>query len=137
MVIKQTFISCYFFVSQPSLEMEIFAFCAITFEPIKIQTRSAPQNDRLNFSFVKDAHVDGGNLASNSCKTAICQSTSFRETLYFYFWSFWAHSPSLVLKKKLLKVSKILKPGWIGNKLFSFFYQFQVEMFLKLHVKNT
>ena len=35
------------------------AFCVITFEQIKIQTYSAPQNDRLNFSFVKD----GGNLA--------------------------------------------------------------------------
>ena len=37
--------------------MEKIAFCAITFEPIKIQTCSAPQNDRLNFSFVKNAHV--------------------------------------------------------------------------------
>ena len=111
-----------FLQNRTKTKMEKIAFCVITFDPIKIQTRSAPQNDRLNFSFVKDAHVDGGNLASNSCKTAICQSTSFRETLYFYFWSFWAHSPSLVLKKKLLKVSKILKPGWIGNKLFSFFY---------------
>ena len=58
--------------------MEKIAFCVITFEPIKIQTHSAPQNDRLNFSFVK---VDGGNLALNSCKTAICQSTFFRDTL--------------------------------------------------------
>ena len=39
------------------------AFCVINFDPIKIQTHSAPQNDRLNFSFVKDIHVDGGNLA--------------------------------------------------------------------------
>ena len=43
--------------------MEKIAFCVIAFEPIKIQTHSAPQNDRLNFSFVKDIHVDGGNLA--------------------------------------------------------------------------
>ena len=43
--------------------MEKIAFCVITFEQIKIQTHSAPQNDRLNFSFVKDIHVDGGNLA--------------------------------------------------------------------------
>ena len=42
--------------------MEKIAFCVITFEPIKIQTHSAPQNDRLNFSFVKDI-VDGGNLS--------------------------------------------------------------------------
>ena len=39
------------------------AFCVINFDPIKIQTHSAPQNDRLNFSFVKDIHVDGGDLA--------------------------------------------------------------------------
>ena len=38
------------------------AFCVITFEQTKIKTHSAPQNDRLNFSFVKDFHVDGGNL---------------------------------------------------------------------------
>ena len=42
--------------------MEKNAFCVITFEQIKIQTHSALQNDRLNFSFVKDIHVDGGNL---------------------------------------------------------------------------
>ena len=38
-------------------KMEKIAFCVITFEPIKIQTHSAPQNDRLNFSYVKDIHV--------------------------------------------------------------------------------
>jgi hypothetical protein len=58
------------------------SFCVITFEPIKIQTHSAPQNDRPNLSFVKDAHVEGGNLAWNSCKTATCQSTFFLDTLY-------------------------------------------------------
>ena len=44
-------------------KMEKIAFCVITFESIKIQTHSVPQNDRLNFSFVKDIHVDGRNLA--------------------------------------------------------------------------
>ena len=63
------------------MKKEKIAFCVITFEPIKIQTHSAPQNDRLNFSFVKDTHVNGGNLARNSCKTAICQSTFFLDTL--------------------------------------------------------
>ena len=29
-----------------------FAFCVITFEPIEVQTCSAPQNDRLNLVFV-------------------------------------------------------------------------------------
>ena len=40
-------------------EMEMFAFCVINFEPIKIQTCSVPQNDHLNLSFVKDIHVVG------------------------------------------------------------------------------
>ena len=47
------------------------AFCAIIFEPIKIQTCSAPQNDRLSFSFVRDISVDGGKGARNGSKTAI------------------------------------------------------------------
>ena len=51
--------------------MEKIAFCVITFEPIKIQTHSAPQNDRLNFSFVKDIYVDGRKVARNGRKTAI------------------------------------------------------------------
>jgi hypothetical protein len=33
---------------------------------IEVQTRSAPQNDRLNLSFVKDNYVDGGKLARNA-----------------------------------------------------------------------
>ena len=53
-------------------------------ELIKIQTHSAPQHDHLNFSFVKDIHVNGGNLALKSCKAAICQSTFFRDTLYVF-----------------------------------------------------
>ena len=40
-------------------EMEIFAFCVLTFEPIEVQTCSVPQNDHLNFSFVKHIHVVG------------------------------------------------------------------------------
>ena len=36
--------------------MEILAFFAIDVEPIKVQTHSASQNDRLNLSFVKDTH---------------------------------------------------------------------------------
>jgi hypothetical protein len=48
-----------------------FAFYVITFEPIEVQTLSVPQNDRLNLSFVKDIHVDGGKLARNGGKTTI------------------------------------------------------------------
>ena len=29
-------------------KIEKIAFCVVTFDPIKIQTHSAPQNDRLN-----------------------------------------------------------------------------------------
>ena len=49
---------------------KIFTFCAITFEPIEVQTCSAPQNDRLNLCFVKDTYVDGKKLARNGRKTA-------------------------------------------------------------------
>ena len=56
------------------MEREIFVFCVITFEPIKIYTCLAPQNDGLNLSFVKDNYVDGGKLARNGRKTAFCQS---------------------------------------------------------------
>ena len=38
--------------------LRFFAF-VITFEPINFWTCSAPQNDRLNFSFVKDTHIVG------------------------------------------------------------------------------
>jgi hypothetical protein len=34
-----------------------FAFCVITYEPIEVQTCSAPQNDRQNLVFVKDIKV--------------------------------------------------------------------------------
>ena len=51
--------------------MEILKFYAIAFEAIKIHKCSAPQNDRLNLSFVKDSYVDGGKLARNGRITAI------------------------------------------------------------------
>ena len=53
----------FFLQNRTKTKMEKIAFCVITFDPIKIQNHSALQNDRLNFSFVKDIHVDGGNLA--------------------------------------------------------------------------
>ena len=48
-----------------------FAFYVITFEPIEVQTRSAPQNDCLTLSFVKGTYVDCGKLARNGRKTTI------------------------------------------------------------------
>ena len=53
----------FFLQDRSKMKMEKIAFCVITFEPIKIQTHSAPQKDRLNFSFVKDINAEGGNLA--------------------------------------------------------------------------
>ena len=60
---QKQYIRNFFLQNCTKRKMEKIAFCVITFEPIKIQTLSAPQNDRLNFSFVKDTHVNGGNLA--------------------------------------------------------------------------
>ena len=51
---------------------------AITFEPIEIKARSAPQNDHLNLSFVKDEYTDSKKMARNGCTTATYESVSFR-----------------------------------------------------------
>ena len=53
--------------------MEIFAVFVITFEPIKIQTCSSPQNDRLNLSFVKDIKVIGKKPTRYGHKMDFCQ----------------------------------------------------------------
>ena len=58
---QKQYIRFFFLQNRTKTKMEKIAFCVITFHPIKIKTHSAPQNDCLNFSFVKD--VDGGNLA--------------------------------------------------------------------------
>ena len=52
-------------------DFDSWAFSDITFEPIEVQTCSAPQNDCLNLSFVKGIHVIGKKMASNGQKTAI------------------------------------------------------------------
>ena len=41
-----------------NMKTEIFSFCVITFEPIVVQTRSAPQNDQLNVSFVENIYAE-------------------------------------------------------------------------------
>ena len=51
--------------------MEILTFYAITYKPIKIQKRSAPQNDRLNLSFVKDIYVNAKKMARKVGKMVI------------------------------------------------------------------
>ena len=59
--------------------MEIFAFCVITLEPIKILTCLVftPQNDRLILSFGKNIMEMVRKMTRNGCKTAIYQSTFF------------------------------------------------------------
>ena len=48
----------FFLQKRTKTKMEKIAFCVITFDPIKIQTHSAPQNDRLNFSFVAEIWLE-------------------------------------------------------------------------------
>ena len=54
---QKQYIQFFFLQNRTKTKMEKMAFCVITFEPIKIQTHSALQNDHLIFSFVKDIKV--------------------------------------------------------------------------------
>ena len=47
-----------------------FAFCVITYEPIEIQTFSAPQNHHQNLGFVKDIKVVVEKMTRN-CRKVI------------------------------------------------------------------
>ena len=47
---------------------------AIAFDPIEIPTHQAPQNDRLNFSFVKDIDVIAKKMTRNGQKMAIFET---------------------------------------------------------------
>ena len=60
-----------------------FAFCVITFEPIEVQTCSAPQNDRQNLVFVKDIKVVVEKMTRNRRKTATySMAKNMRSLLY-------------------------------------------------------
>ena len=63
-----------------------FAFCVITFEPIEVQTCSAPQNDRLNLVFVKDIKLVAKKMARNGRKTefSFCELAK-SEKIYLHF----------------------------------------------------
>ena len=56
-------------------EMEIVAFCVKTFEPIKNKTFEVHQNDRQNFSFVKDEHIYVKRMVRKGCKKVIYKGT--------------------------------------------------------------
>ena len=64
---------------QKKNEMEIFAFCVITF---KIQTRLAPQNDSLNLSFVTDENTVGEKTARNGPKRPFIMFISIQSLVY-------------------------------------------------------
>ena len=49
----------------------------IAFDPIKIQTHLAPQNDRQNQSFVKDIYVLGQKMIRNGRELAKRKSCPF------------------------------------------------------------
>ena len=56
----------------------IFAFRAITFVLIKIMTSLAPQNTRLNLSFVEDKHIVGKKMVRYGPKMTIYQLLFFK-----------------------------------------------------------
>ena len=68
---QKLYIQIFFLQNRTKTKMEKIAFCVITFEQIKIQTHLAPQNDRLNLSFVKDINEVGKKMARNGRKKAI------------------------------------------------------------------
>jgi hypothetical protein len=55
----------------------IFAFCVITIVPIMIQTHKVPQNDHLDFSFVKEGDTAGKKMARYGSKMTIYQLLFF------------------------------------------------------------
>ena len=90
-------------------------FCLITFEPIKIWTCSAPQNDRLNLSFVKDIHVGAKTMARNGRITAIYQLQILSISLYKFHCDFciddFVQNEDLALKLNNVDGSK----DWISR----------------------
>ncbi len=93
----------------------IFAFCVITFVPIKILTLAAHQNDRLNLSFVKDEHTYLEKMARIGLNTVIYKGTFVsNQSLVFSYHpgnsSMNSNSPAEVLSKILNTLPCILGP---------------------------
>ena len=55
----------------------------VAFDPIKILTYFALQNDRQNLSFVKDVNVCGQKMTKNGCKLAKRKSCQFFKSPVF------------------------------------------------------
>ena len=49
---------------------EKFVFYLVAFDPIKLYTRLAPQNDHQHLSFVKDIYAVGEKMTRNGHKMA-------------------------------------------------------------------
>ena len=72
----------FFLQNRKKGKTEIFAFCVITFEPIKIQSYFLPQSDYLNRSYVKYIHVAGEKIPKNCLKVALYHSQILGNNLY-------------------------------------------------------
>ena len=69
------------------MEMEIFAFYILTFEPIISKTCSAPQNDCHNLSFVKDEHTYGKKIVRKGSTKVIYKGTFISKQSLFWPWN--------------------------------------------------
>ena len=61
--------------------MKILGFYSIAIEPIKVQTHSASENDRLNLSFVKDTYGNAKKIDRKGGKMVIYESQILGLTL--------------------------------------------------------
>ena len=80
--VAASFSEVFFLTKSVKTETEILAFYAIAIEPIKIQTHSACQNDRLNLNFVKDTYDNAKKMARKCGKMVIYESQILGLTLY-------------------------------------------------------
>ena len=78
---SQKFSRVFFYKISKNRKQKFFAFYAITTEPIKVQTCSASQIDRLNLSFVKDTHGNAKKMARKGGKMVIYELQILRLTL--------------------------------------------------------
>ena len=71
----KTFWQSFYFILQnfydKTFKMVYNQYNALAFDPIEIQTHYAPQNDRLNLSFLKDFGVVGKKMARKGQKMTI------------------------------------------------------------------
>ena len=83
----------------------------VAFDPIKILTCWALQNDHQNLSFVKAINVVGERMAGNTCKMAISYLCHFRFETEFRMNFLWIQMGCRVFRGFLIEAlsSEILK----------------------------